>query len=179
MLKKPKLNVLRRPTRPFRTNTQKRCSFHYRGLESKSRKSRNTWSNGQIWPWGTEWSRAKANKVLPREWTGHSKHPHRLGSEKASRLGEGEPGRVGWVLLSEKRERLTLQFISTADSQTYLPFFLGTEPCFLPLRRTWQPTPVLLPGESPWTEQPGGLQSMGSQGFRHDWETKHMAQPVS
>ena len=27
---------------PFRTNTQKRCPFHYRGLECKSRKSRNT-----------------------------------------------------------------------------------------------------------------------------------------
>ena len=26
------------PTRPFRTNTQKRCPFHYRGLECKSRK---------------------------------------------------------------------------------------------------------------------------------------------
>ena len=24
-----------------------------------------------------------------------------------------------------------------------------------------QPTPVLLPGESPWTEESGGLQSMG------------------
>ena len=24
---------------------QKRCPFHYRGLECKSRKSRNTWSN--------------------------------------------------------------------------------------------------------------------------------------
>ena len=34
--------VLSRPTRPFRTNTQKRCPFHYRGLECKSRKSRNT-----------------------------------------------------------------------------------------------------------------------------------------
>ena len=31
--------------RPFRTNTQKRCPFHYRGLECKRRKSRNTWSN--------------------------------------------------------------------------------------------------------------------------------------
>ena len=28
---------------------QKRCPFHYRGLECESRKSRNTWSNGQIW----------------------------------------------------------------------------------------------------------------------------------
>ena len=32
----------------------KRCPFHYRGLECKSRKSRNTWSNRQIWPWNME-----------------------------------------------------------------------------------------------------------------------------
>ena len=30
----------------------------------------------------------------------------------------------------------------------------------IPWRRAWQPTPVFLPGESPWTEEPGGLQSM-------------------
>jgi len=35
-------------------NTPKRCPFHYRGLECKSRKSRSTWSNRQIWPWSTE-----------------------------------------------------------------------------------------------------------------------------
>ena len=28
----------------------KRGPFHYRGLECKSRKSRHTWSNRQIWP---------------------------------------------------------------------------------------------------------------------------------
>ena len=67
--------ILWRPTRPFRTNTQKRCPFHYRGLECKSRKSSNTWNNRQIWPWSTEWSRAKANRVLPGEGTGYSKHP--------------------------------------------------------------------------------------------------------
>ena len=33
---------------------KKRCPFHYRGLECKSRKSRNTWSNRQIWPRSTE-----------------------------------------------------------------------------------------------------------------------------
>ena len=32
----------------------KRCPFHYRGLECKRRKLRNTWSNSQIWPWSTE-----------------------------------------------------------------------------------------------------------------------------
>ena len=63
-------------------NTKKRCPFHYRELECKSRKSRNTWGNRQIWPWSTEWSRAKANKVLPRECTGHSKHPLPTTQEK-------------------------------------------------------------------------------------------------
>ena len=38
--------------------------------------------------------------------------------------------------------------------------FLGRK---IPWRREWQPTLVSWPGESPWTEEPGGLQSMGSQ----------------
>ena len=46
------------------------------------RKLRNTWSNRQIWPWSTEWSRAKAHRVLPREHTGHSKHPLPTTQEK-------------------------------------------------------------------------------------------------
>ena len=33
---------------------KKRCPFHYKRLECKSRKSRNTWSNRQIWPWNME-----------------------------------------------------------------------------------------------------------------------------
>ena len=70
--------------RPFKTNTPKRCTFHYRGLECKSRKSRNTWSNRQIWPWSTELSRAKATRVLPREHTGHSKHPLPTTQEKTT-----------------------------------------------------------------------------------------------
>ena len=80
--------VLWRPVRPFRTNTPKRCPFHYRGLECKSRKSRNTWSNRQIWnwPWNTERSREKANRVLPRECCGHSKHPLPTTQEKTLRM---------------------------------------------------------------------------------------------
>ena len=37
-------------------------------------------------------------------------------------------------------------------------------------------TPVFLPGESLWTEEPGGLQSLGSQRVGHDWAPKHIAQ---
>ena len=36
-----------------------------------------------------------------------------------------------------------------------------------------QPTLILLPEASPWTEVPVGLQSMGSQRVRHDLETRH------
>ena len=37
-----------------------------------------------------------------------------------------------------------------------------------PWRRKWQPTPVFLPREFPWTEDPGGLRSVGSQRVGHD-----------
>ena len=44
--------------------------------------SQEAWSDRQIWPWSTECSRAKANRVLPRECTGHSKHPLPTTQEK-------------------------------------------------------------------------------------------------
>ena len=47
--------------------TPKMMSFHHQGRECKSRKSEDTWSNKQVWPWSTKWSRAKANIILPRE----------------------------------------------------------------------------------------------------------------
>ena len=34
------------------------------------------------WPWNTKWSRVKANRVLPRECTGHSRHPLPTTQEK-------------------------------------------------------------------------------------------------
>ena len=39
---------------------------------------------------------------------------------------------------------------------------LGFDPWVgkIPWRRAWQPTPVCLSGESPWTEEPGRLQSV-------------------
>ena len=50
--------------------------------------------------------------------------------------------------------------------------FLGWED---PLRRARKPTPVFVHRESPWTEEPGGLQSMESQRVRHDSAAKHTA----
>ena len=50
----------------------------------------------------------------------------------------------------------------------------GYDPWVRKIRRSgkWQPTPVFLPGESPWTEEFGGLQSIGPQRVRHNLATK-------
>ena len=80
-----------------------------RGLECKSKKSRNTCSNKQIWPWSTEWSRAKANWVLPRERTGHSKHPLPTTQEKALHINitRRPTPKSGWLYsLQPKMEKL-------------------------------------------------------------------------
>ena len=62
--------------------TSPKSPFPHRGQECKNRKSRDTWSYQQIWPWSTESIRAKANRLLPREHTGHSKHPLLTTQEK-------------------------------------------------------------------------------------------------
>ena len=97
MLKKLKLN-----------DSIKRCPFHYRGLECKSRKSRNTWSNRQIWPWNAEWSRAKTNRVLARECTGHSKHLLPTTQEKTLHMDitRWSTPKSDWLYLQPKMEKL-------------------------------------------------------------------------
>ena len=44
--------------------------------------SQETSGNRQIWRWSTERSKAKTNRVLPGERTGHSKHPLPTTEEK-------------------------------------------------------------------------------------------------
>ena len=53
------------------------------------------------------------------------------------------------------------------------------DPCVrkIPWSRKWQPTPGFLPGEYSWTEEPGRLQSMGSQRGEHDWATENTHPP--
>ena len=61
---------------------KKRYPFHHRVLECKCRKTRDIWSNRQIWPWSTKWSRAKVNRVLSRAHTGHSNPPLPITQER-------------------------------------------------------------------------------------------------
>ena len=62
-----------------------------------------------------------------------------------------------------------------AQSVKNLPATQETWVGKIPWRKALQHTPVFLPGESSWTEEPVGLQSMGSQTVRHDWAAKHTA----
>ena len=108
----PSSMVLWRPIRP-RTNSppppQKKCPFPHSGQECKSRKPRDTWSNRQVWPWTTKWSREKANRVLPREFTGHSKHPLPTTQEKTLHMNitKWSTPKSDWLYsLQPKMERL-------------------------------------------------------------------------
>ena len=71
--------VLWRPARPSITNIKKRfllLSFSHRGLEFKSRKSKDTQNNRQVWPWNIKWIRANTNTLVivntlfqwPKRW---------------------------------------------------------------------------------------------------------------
>ena len=53
--------------------------------------------------------------------------------------------------------------------------FLGRED---PLEKEKATQPNILAWEIPWTEEPGGLQSMGSQRVRHDLGTEQQQQTV-
>jgi len=53
---------------------------------------------------------------------------------------------------------------NAGDKETWVRPWVGK----IPWRRAQQPTPVFLPGESPWTEEAGGLQPIGSQRVRPD-----------
>ena len=55
-------------------------------------------SNRQIWPWITERSRAKANRVLPRKRTGHSKHPLPTTQEKTGQ----HRNQIDYILCSQR-----------------------------------------------------------------------------
>ena len=87
-----------------------------------------------------------------------------------------------------RRDRVVISPVNSEDTTKKLPSSRGSSwirnrtriSCifcidrwyFTTWRRKWQPTPVLLPGKSHgWTEEPGRLQSMGSQRVGHDWAT--------
>ena len=85
---------------------------------------------------------------------------------RSPEVGIGYPLQYSWASLVAQLVKNHLQYRSS-----------GFDPWVgkIPWRRTWQPTSVFLPGESPWTEEPSGPQSIGLQRVGYDWVTKHTA----
>ena len=88
-----------------------------------------------------------------------------LGSGKSPGEGIGSPLQYSWA-------SLVAQMVKNppAMQETWVRSLGWEEPLE---ERAWQLTPVFLPGDSPWTEEPVGLQSMGLQRVRHSWASKH------
>ena len=107
MLKKLTLNSSMKTYKTFWTNTHKRYPFHYRGLACKSRKSRDTWSNRQIWPWITKQSRSKAHRVFQENarviantlFQQHKKRPYMWTSPDGQYWNQ-----IDYILCSQRRK---------------------------------------------------------------------------
>ena len=87
------------------------------------------------------------------------------------------PGRGSWIVCDSvslleglpdcyPQQSHHFIFSPACGSPEAWDFMISPHPCW---RRQWQPTPVLLPGESQGQGEPGGLPSMGSHRVRHDW----------
>ena len=73
------------------------------------------WSNRQVWPQSTKWIRVKANRVLPRDHTGHSKHPLPTAQEKTLHMDitDGQYwNKIDYILCSQKW-RISIQSAKT------------------------------------------------------------------
>ena len=78
-----------------------------------------------------------------------------------------------FVVLSDGPLHIQCPYGASLVAQTVknLPAMWETWVGRIPWKRTWQPT--LLAWRSPRTEEPGGLQPVGSQRVGHDWATRH------
>ena len=94
--------------------------------------------NWQIWPWSTKWSRAKANRVLSRECTGHSKHPLPTTQEKTLHMDItrwSTPKLVWLYSLQPKMEKLYT--VSKNKTRSLLWLRSWTPYCQIPIT-SWQ-----------------------------------------
>ena len=91
MLKKLKLNGSMKTTRPPRTDTQKRCPFHYRGLECQSRSQEIPGVTGKFDLRVQNGAGQKANREPQSQKTKQTSH----GPQPCLTLWNYEPCRVG------------------------------------------------------------------------------------
>ena len=133
-------------------------------MECKSWKSRDTQNKRQIWIWSTKLNRAKANRVLSREYTGHSKHSLLTTREMTLHMDiiDGQyQNKTDYIFCSHR-----LGFPGGSDGkirpamQETCIRSLGWED---PLQEGMATHSSILAWRILWTEEPGELQSRGLQ----------------
>ena len=109
---------------------------------------------GGIWdePWWVGKEQGECDKERERRVTCRGRVP-------ALELGVG--GGVSTSLVAQTVKNLPVMWVTWVQS-------LGHED---PLDKEMATHSSILARKIPWTEDPGGLQSTGSQGVRHDWAT--------
>ena len=144
-----------------------RPSHHHLAVPATQPRARNHWWAQCTW-------RLNGPSVLFLGFLGSS-------AGKESTCNAGDPQFDFWVKKNPwRRDRLPsplfLGFAGGSDSKESacnvgdLGLTLGWDD---PLEKGMATPLVLLPGESPWTEDSGKLQSMRLQRVPHDWVTKH------
>ena len=114
--KKLKLNG---PMMTYKTfqNTPKRCSFHHRGLEPKSRKSRDTWSNRQAWSFSIKEAQQRLTEFYQENTTrDDSTHAHHQMVYTKIRLIIFFAAKDGEVLYSQQKQDLELTVAQIMNS---------------------------------------------------------------
>ena len=105
---------------------QKRCPFHHRGLECKTRKSRDAWSNRQICPWskmkqgkgyqsfakGTHWSQQSPSSNNTRQL--YTQDNNRWSILKSERLYSLQPKMEKLYIVSKNKTWSWLRLRSLA-----------------------------------------------------------------
>ena len=94
------------------------CHFHHSVLECKSRKSRDTWCNSQIFGLGVQnGSRTKASRVLPMKCT--SKHPLQKTQEKTLHMDitRWSKLKLDWLYFSAAKDGETLYSQQKQDQE--------------------------------------------------------------
>ena len=73
------------------------------------------------WPWSTEWSRTKANRVLPREHTGHSKYILPRTQEKTLHMDitRCPTPKTDWFILCSQKWRSSIQLANIRPKDDY------------------------------------------------------------
>ena len=127
MLNKLKLNGSMNTYKPSRTNTQKRCPFHYRGLECKSRKSRAIWSNRQLWPWITKQSRAKVNSFAKRmRWSQQTPSSNSTREDSTHRHHQMVNTKIRLIIFFAAKDREALYSQQKQDQELTMPQIMNS-----------------------------------------------------